>query len=619
MKIRDASQITRCILLFSISLPGVGGSSVRGRTSAILPVSLYPKPVGPAEKSARYELEKNVMVRMRDGVMLATDVYRPARNGAVTTGKFPVIVYRTPYNKNGEWKDGIFFATHGYVVIAQDCRGRFASEGKFYPLINEGKDGYDTIEWAQSQPWSNGKVGTAGASYLAWTQYTAAMLDPPHLVAMFPAVGGSNFFPYPGGVPSLSESLWDLYMAETSNEAIKLPRVHARLKEIFKNPDAWYRLPPEQRGEVFKPLPGYWKIFQNMVDHPTFDNYWKQQGFYPAGNYRRFKDVPMFFISGWYDGSVSGVIENFVQFSRIQKSPKKLMIGPWPHATGKANCGQAYFGPSAAVNEQALELDWFDHWLKGRPFRIIGPSPIRIFRMGGGTSGTLPGAKSEPGGEWLPLKAWPPPGIRATRYYLQPNGLLRKSLPKSEGSYSYEDDPANPVPTRGGRFHSDCVQNQATLEMRADVLTFTTAPLKASISITGDIEVQFWISSTAPDTDFVAKLSDIYPDGYSMILAEGQTRCSYRNGLDRLKLMTPRTLYKLAIDLGPTSNSFTAGHRIRLDISSTDFPRLQPNSNTGAPSGKWVTLVKARNTVYYGKQHPSCLLLPTETGVFRSR
>ena len=568
---------------------------------------------GSAQNDVGYIIEKNVMVAMRDGTKLATDIYRPAKQGVPLPGKFPVIVDRSPYNKSGIRKEAIFFAQHGYIEVAQDCRGRFASQGTFYPLLNEGRDGYDTIEWAATQPWSNGKVGTAGASYDAWTQYTAAMLAPPHLVAMFPVVGGSKFFPYSDGVPSMNISQWILYMAQTSQEAKALPELRARLADTFTHPNPWLKLPPAQRGEIFKSLPQYEKIFRDMFyTHATLDSYWKQQNFYLTGNYRRFKDVPMYFISGWYDGSVGDVIENFVQLSKLQKSPKKLMIGPWPHATGYATCGEADFGPSAAVDEQALELDWFNHWMKGKPFRVIGSAPIRVFRMGGGITGEQTHGKVQPGGTWLSLQKWPPSGIRAVKFYLQPQGQLSNSPANIAGSNFFEDDPAAPVPTHGGHFHGDCVQDQAIIEKRADVLTFSTSPLKGSIAITGDVKAQLWISSTAPDTDFVAKLSDVYPNGYSMILAEGQIRARYRNGQDKPSLLKPGNAYHLTLDMGPISNLFVAGHRIRLDINSTDFPRLEPNSNTDAPPGQWAHTVKARNTIYYGGQHTSSVILPVQ-------
>jgi putative CocE/NonD family hydrolase len=567
-----------------------------------------------APNNSGYTVEQNVMVTMKDGTRLATDIYRPAKGSLPLPDKFPAIVYRTPYNKNSLHNDGIFFAQHGYVVVAQDCRGRFASGGEFYPFLNEGQDGYDTIEWAATQPWSNGKVGSAGASYIAWTQYTEAMLAPPHLDAMFPVVGASQFFPYPGGVPQTSNSLWILFMAQTSKEAEALPEVRATLEKTFKNPDPWFQLPPAQRGEILAKFPTYEKFFRDMYAHPTLDAYWKQTNFYPAGNYRRFKDVPMFFISGWYDGSmsVSGVIQNFVELSKLQNSPKKLMIGPWPHDSGKASCGEAYFGPSAFVDERALQLDWFNHWLKGEPLQIIGPAPIQIFRMGGGVADQQSLGKIQPGGKWISLQQWPPPGIRAVSFYLQPEGGLQESPAGSETSSSFEDDPAHPVPTLGGRFHNDCVMDQAPLEKRADVLSFTTPQLTAATEVTGDVAARFWVSSTAPDTDFVAKLSDVYPDGYSMILAVGQIRASYRNGVDHLSSIKPATIYQVSVDLGPTSNLFVPGHRIRLDISSTDFPRLEPNPNSGAFPGQWSHAKKARNTIYYGGPYPSSLILPVK-------
>jgi hypothetical protein len=565
-----------------------------------------------AQKSAGYVVAKNVMVRMTDGTKLATDIYRPAKEAVPLSGKFPVIVYRTPYNKNGLRHEGMFFAQHGFVVVAQDCRGRFSSEGRFSLLLDDGHDGYDTIEWAAVQPWSNGKVGTAGASYEGWTQYSAAMLAPPHLVAMFPVVASESFFhnSFSGGVPSLNMSVWDLFMAQTSKEAEAMPAEKAKLEAIFKAPDPWLRLPPGQRAEVLRSFPEYMKIFLDSYAHSSLDSYWKDQNLYPAGNYSKFKDIPMFFISGWYDGTVGGVIENFEHLSALQSSPKKLMIGPWPHATGTSTCGEAYFGQSAAVDEQALQLDWFDHWLKAEPLKIITPEPVQIFQMGGGVAGEQSHGKVEPGGKWLSFAKWPLPASGATQLYLQPKGLLGSSPSGNAGSASFDDDPANPVPTHGGYFHGDCVQNQEVVENRADLLSFTTPPLAVSTAIGGKVEAHLSVSSTAPDTDFVAKLIDVYPNGYSMIVSEGELRVSYRNGPNQRELMAPGAIYPITISMGPTSNQFAPGHRIRLDITSTDFPRLEPNPNMSTAPGQWTTAEKARNSVYYGSQHPSYIVLP---------
>lgn len=565
-----------------------------------------------ARSGADYFAEKNVMVRMRDGVRLATDIYRPAAQGRALSGRFPVLVYRTPYNKDGERRAGIFFAEHGYVVIAQDCRGRFGSEGEFTLLGSDGPDGYDTIEWAAQQPWSNGKIGTAGASYEAWTQYAAAMMRPPHLVAMFPVVGWDSFFRYAlnGGVPSLSMSEWILFMAETSKEASGMPELRAKLEAIFKNPTPWLRLPPQQRAKIFQGLPRYRKIFEDVYSHPDFDSYWRQRNLDLGEGYSRFKDVPMFFISGWYDGTVGGVVRNFVELSERQKSPKMLMIGPWPHATGNSTCGEADFGPAAAVDEQALELDWFNHWLEAEPFRIIGPGPVTIFQMGGEVAGVPAKDKLKVGGEWISLRAWPRAAGDEESFYLKAEGGLGGLATADAGSASFVDNPADPVPTEGGYLHGECVEDQAQLEKRADVLSFTTPVLKTPVAVTGTVRAQLWVSSTAPDTDFVARLVDVYPNGYSMIVAEGEMRMRFRNGTDRAAPVTPGKIYPLTITMAPTSNLFATGHRIRVDISSTDFPRLEPNPNTGAPLGQWTTTMKARNTIYYGGTHPSHLTLP---------
>lgn len=562
-----------------------------------------------------YHVDRNVMVSARDGVALATDLYRPARAGSAIAGKFPVLVYRTPYNKDGLRSDGIFFAEHGYVVVAQDCRGRFASGGTFGLLSHDGEDGYDTIEWAARQPWSKGKVGTAGASYEAWTQYAAAMLAPPHLAAMFPVVGWDSFYRYAfnGGVPELSMSEWILFMAQTSQEASRLPALRARLEATFKDSEPWLRLPPSKRAAIFEGLPVYQKMFQDVYSHPHFDSYWQQENIDLDKAYARFKDVPMFFISGWYDGTVGGVVRNFAQLSALQQAPKKLLIGPWPHATGKASCGEADFGAGAAVDERALELDWFNHWLKGEPYTLIDSSPVTIFEMGGGTPAQPAKGDVAPGGRWVKLRAWPHAGSSSEDLYLVPGGGLDTEPVEAMGAASYADDPANPTPTRGGYLHNECVQDQQPVERRADVVSFTTPALKRPVAVTGEVVARLWVSTSAKDTDFVVKLTDVSPNGYSMIVAEGETRMSARSGTGRIATV-PGRKYPITIAMGPTSNVFVSGHRIRVDISSTDFPRLEPNPNTDVPLWQWTQSATAQNTIYLGGKYPSRVALPLLTG-----
>lgn len=542
------------------------------------------------------------MVPMRDGVRLATDVYRPARGGATAAGRFPVIVTRSPYNRAGERSKGILFARHGYVFVAQDCRGRFASEGRLEPLINEGRDGYDTIEWAAGQPWSNGKVATTGASYLAMDQLAAALERPPHLVAMYLAVGAQNFYfdsAYRGGVPNLGWPVWILLMAATSPQAAHEPKLAASLTDLAKHPAPWLEKPPSERATILRDFPDELKAYRDFCQHPLFDSYWRQKGFDVADYYAKMKDVPMLFVSGWYDTFADATLGNFAELSRRQKSMKRLMMGPWPHGYGKDVCGDAAFGLEAKLDEPALWLDWFDHWLKGKPFRVISNDPVRYFRMGGGPG--VSDGQLHPGGEWRTARCWPPPGEHLERWYLHEDGRLDESAPNTERTQFYEARPDDPVPTRGGRYDATCIQNQAGLEKRADVLSFLSAPFAAPVDVTGMVRATLWISSDASDADFMAKLIDVYPDGYAMNLADGQIRASHRDGPSILHMLEPAKIYRLQIELASTSDLVARGHRLRLDISSSSFPKLEVNPR------------KALNTVYHDSHHPSFVEVPLVT------
>jgi putative CocE/NonD family hydrolase len=557
-----------------------------------------------------------VMVPMRDGVKLATDVYRPGRGGKVVEGRFPVLMYRTPYNKAGTKSAGVYFAQHGYIVASQDCRGRFNSEGEFYAFINEGKDGYDAIEWAGTQSWSNGNVGTIGASYLGWDQYHAAMYRPPHLTAMFALVGGADFYDeyaYPGGAPNLGWPLWILNSASSSPEAARNPAAAAALNRARQNPETWLAQPPRQRGEVFKDFPFHKKMYTDFYDHPSHDSYWKQKGFYTAGNYKLMKDVPTYFLTGWYDYFGAGVLEDFTALARLQKTPKKLLVGPWPHGTGRSTCGDVFYGDPAAIDQNALALDWFDHWLKGRELRLVGPEPVRLFRMGGGAGSRVSG-KLAHGGQWRTASSWPVREAQPSKYYIHSDGALNPQPAAKEKPSTFVYDPEHPVPTVGGRYTNaqtnGCAQDQGSANRRADVLSFSTAPLESAVDLTGAVRSTLWIASDAVDTDFTAKLMDVYPNGYALILANGRVRARYRERFETPKLIKPGAVYKLTIDLGSTSNLFQPGHRIRLDISSSNYPEFESNPNTGEPAGAWTRRVKARNTVYHDAARSSYVELP---------
>lgn len=545
-------------------------------------------------------------------------------------GKFPVLIERTPYGKGGRGNAVALLTRRGYVVVLQDCRGRFLSEGEFYPFVNEGKDGYDTIEWAAAQSWSDGRVGTFGGSYTGWDQYFAAMFKPPHLVAMFTQMAGAKLYqevPYPGGTPNSAWPLWILRSALVSKEAKQHPAAAEALERVRKDPYDWFKENPMKRGEVFNDFPEAKKVYLDFYNHPLFDSYWKQRGFYTAGFFQEMKDVPMLFVSGWYDFFLDGVLEDFVALSKIQKTQKKLMVGPWPHGIGKEVCGDASFGPGTTEDQGALVADWFDYWMgKATGFKLISAETVQIFRMGGGGGERPAHGKLEAGGEWLTASTWPLNNAHPTKYYLHGDGALASAPAPSSDPSRYEYDPQNPVPTIGGRPEVAgtpvCAQDQVCslripgckdslpLNRRADVLSYSTEPLKSQVEVTGRIQAGLWISSDAPDTDFTAKLIDVYPSGYALILADGEIRARYRNGFEKAEMMKPGTVYPITIELGSTSNLFAAGHRIRVDISSSNFPKAEPNPNTGEDIGSWTLQTKAHNAVYHDPKRPSYIELP---------
>jgi uncharacterized protein len=590
-----------------------------------------------AAQNTTVHVEENVTATMRDGVKLATDIYRPARDGKAIDGKFPVILVRTPYDKTGVRSQCTMFAENGYVCLSQDCRGRFRSEGEFYAFINEGKDGFDAIEWAARQPWSNGKVATFGGSYLAWDQFHAAMYRPPHLVAMFAIVGGANFleeYAHPAGTPNLGWSNWLLGSALSSPRAQNDPEARQRLAAATKDRAAWIALHPEKRAEVFREFPEHMRMFRDYYGNPDENSYWKQRGFYTAGYTREMKDVPIMFVSGWFDYFVEGTIRTYVETAGIHKQPKKLMLGPWPHGVGGRVCGQADFGESAAVKINELASAWFDHWLQGKTLERIGSEPVRIFRMGGGDGSrrTTKETSAEAtliahGGTWQTLPAWPPPDAKPNRLFISKTGELTRQAPQETESKSYVFDPDNPVPTIGGRYSNGpgspmCPQDQvcspkvlgcrdaSPLNERPDVLSSTSPPLEADVDVTGVVRATLWIASDAVDTDFAAKLIDVYPDGTALHIADGQIRARYRNQHAKPELLVPGKVYQVAINLGSVSNLFVKGHRIRVDITSSNFPKFEPNSNTAEPAGKWTRRVKANNTVYMGGRWASYVELP---------
>jgi putative CocE/NonD family hydrolase len=527
-------------------------------------IDLPTRPVTPVYDEPK---RMTLMVPMRDGVELATEIYLPS-----LPGKYPVLVTRSPYNKIGERTRGNFFARHGYVFVAQDTRGRYASRGEPYPLIHEAHDGYDTIEWAAAQSWSNGKIATTGASYLAMDQYATAIERPPHLLCMYAAVGDANYYKdvgYRGGIRGLHWPVWLLLSAATDPHAD--PEESRRMNAIVKAPEEWLSQSREERARIFAKFPVQLRAYRDYYNHPDFDWYWRQSGFDTSDYYARMKDVPILFVSGWYDSLADATLQNFAALRALQKSPKRLIMGPWPHGYGKSQCGEVDFGPAAELDEQAVQLDWFDHWLKGMPLRDPEAKPVQYFRMGRG---------------WLSSDTWPPEGTHPERWYLQETKKLGKQPAAAEGTDTFAYDPAHPVRTLGARYGAECIVNQPA--ERAGVISYLSNPLPAPKDVTGKVRAYLWVSSDAPSADFTAKLIDVSPEGYAAALLEGATRLPH---------IQPGKPQQVVIELGTTSQLFAAGHRIRLDVSSSSFPKLEPNSNP------------AHDVVYHGARHASYIEL----------
>ncbi len=599
-------------------------------------------------------VEQNVMAPMRDGVRLAADIYFPAVGGRGAEGEFPVVLERTPYEKATprQVSKAKYFARRGYVCVIQDVRGRFKSEGEFYAFAKEAPDGYDTVAWLAGQPWSNGKVGTMGDSYAGSDQAALATLNPPHLSTMVVAVGASNYYHSSMRQNGTLEQRFLIYafrMATTSKEAEADPSLKAALvREYTENlPHIVRQFPIKEGATILRRLPSYERWAIDILTHGEYDDYWKQRGYAPAEYYDQHADVPTLYLGGWYDSYARNTCACYAALSRTKRSPQHLLMGPWTHGQYEVtNAGDVDFGLKAHIDYNDLRLAWFDHHLKGMRTEVADWSPVRIFTMGtGGGSRCVtgsPGANAEyvglinHGGYWRSETDWPLPSTSFTPFYLVGGGSLSTERPEDGASEPsrYTFDPKNPVPTMGGGISAaetimragafdqrgrpdffGC-KDALPLSSRADVLTFQTPSLEEAVEVTGPIEMRLWAASSAVDTDFTAKLIDVYPpsgdhpDGLAINITDSIIRARYRNGWEKAELMTPGTPYEFVFQLYPTSNVFKAGHRIRLDISSSNWPRFDVNPNTGGPLGTEQRYDVAQQTVYHDAERPSCVVLP---------
>jgi putative CocE/NonD family hydrolase len=547
---------------------------------------------------------------MRDGVKLYGDLYRPAR-----AGKFPVLIIRTPYGvqRDGVHENLIKFAQHGYAVYVQDVRGRYESEGKWDPFRYEANDGYDTIEWAAKQPWSNGKVGLEGGSYLGHVQWRAATQSPPSLVTMFPAVASTSIYKNwlsHGGAYRLSFNYgWGV----------------ARMPNRIMLPQYWHTeayAPPELKYErILKQLPlgeldqqaagqvvPHWR---DWIEHQSYDEYW--QAISDEEHFANVK-IPVHTSGGWFDIFVNGTINGFTGMRKNGGTEKarresKMLIGAWGHGPSQ-KFGDVDFGPTANRDLFERELRWYDHYLKGEDNGVDREPPVEIFYMGVN--------------KWKYADDWPVPGTKFTPYYLSSSGKANSATgdgalvvtqPSRSGTDKYQYDPNNPVPTVGG---NNCCgtptlagpKDQRPIESRSDVLVYTSEALQTSVAIAGPVKMKLFAATDGRDTDWMVKLVDVHPNGFAMNIAEGILRARFRNGLEKMDLLQPNQVYEYEVDMAGTANVFQPGHRIRIDITSSNFPQFDRNPNTGENLGASNRVRTAVQVVHHGGQRASHIILP---------
>jgi putative CocE/NonD family hydrolase len=576
--------------------------SLRSRTvlslvAVLVTVPAFSAAPPPLVVTYNVKLECGVRVPMRDGVRLATDVYRPD-----APGRFPVVLQRTPYDKGtvSYVKRGRFYASHGFVCVMQDVRGRGESDGEFYPLRHEAEDGYDTQTWCGTQEWSTGKVGIRGASYDAWTQLYAAVLNNPHLAAMMPVVAPPDplkNIPIQYGAYSLPTAVW---LAETSGRTLQDISQYD-LMQTYRS------LPLEDIGTHFGRKLQVWR---DWLAHPALDEYWQ-----PMCYQGKLLDVrvPALHLSGWYDDDLVGTTENFIALSQHARDVdtrrrQKLIIGPWGHAVNAGTkLGDIDFGPTALIDLDELPLRWFRRWLLGADNGIDRELPVRIFVMGAN--------------QWRDEQEWPLERTRYTKYYLHSggransrfgDGVLSPEPPREEKPDGFTYDPGNPVPfiTELSFLQIGGPDDYRPVERRDDVLVYSTPPLTEPMEICGPLKVELFAASSAKDTDWTAKVLDVHPDGYAQRLNDGIIRARFRKGLDRQVPLEPGKAEEYEIDCWSTCILLSKGHRLRVEISSSAFPKFDRNLNTGGPIGTEKAGVPAEQTVFHDRGRASYVLLP---------
>jgi putative CocE/NonD family hydrolase len=535
----------------------------------------------------------HVRIPMRDGVQLSANVFRPEGTTPV-----PAILIRTPYGKGEDWSPNHeAFVQHGYAVVVQDVRGRHDSQGIFQPLDQEPLDGDDTLNWIARQPWSNGKIGMTGGSYLGIVQWKVAPLNNPHLKAIFPWVSGDDdyrdrFYSTGGAMKLGHRFLW-------VEENLRLPGYEPLDFQKYILTLPLRRMDVAVTGHRVP-------MVQTVLEHPTYDSFWQS-----TSVRKQLKDikVPVFSVGGWYDNYVESDLDAYATLHK-QSNVNRIVIGPWSHNVNTAIPGTD-FGRDSQIPFRKTQFEWFDQWLKDKDVPLLSKPPLRIFVMGTN--------------QWRDETEWPPHGTRFTKFYLESaghansldgDGLLSAVPPKNSRPDIFVFDPHNPVPTRGGAV---CCNpkiipwgpvDQRPVEKRVDVLVYSTPALTEDLEVTGPISVVLYAASTATDTDFSAKLVDVFPNGMARNLTDGLLRARYRKSLSKPELLKPGQVTEFKIDAGVTSNVFQKGHRVRIEISSSNFPRFDRNPNTGRPIADETELRLATQTIHHDYRHESYVLLP---------
>ena len=576
--------------------------------SLVLMLSIF----GWSQVTPEVVVERGVAMKTRDGVTLRADIYRPA-----SEGKYPVLLARTPYNKDNHAAFGQKAAARGYMVVIQDVRGRYTSEGEWYPFKHETADGYDTVEWAAALPHSNGKVGMYSGSYLGATQMLAAIGHPPHLAGICPVVTASNYhenWTYQGGAfeqwfneswtSGLAQDTLDRQVGKATNALVGSSVLPLNRYPVFNVDTA------VDGSGLTNALAPY---FLDWLDHPAYDSYWKQWSI--EEQYASIQ-VPALTIAAWYDIFQGGSLRNYIGMkahagNEAARKGQWLVVAVGGHSGWARTVGTVDFGPEAPFDENDVTLDWYDYLLLGKQNEFANGKPVKIFVMGEN--------------KWRYEDSWPLERAKSTSYFLHSagkansasgDGSLSTVAPHAEAADSFVYNPADPVATVGGPLCCDAEhlapgpRDQQTVERRADVLVYSTPALDRDVEVTGPVMLDLYAKSSAVDTDFTAKLVDVWPNGFAQNLTEGILRARYRESTGAAQPIEPGKVYEFKIDLWSTSNVFLKGHKIRLEVSSSNFPRFDRNLNTGKVQSTDENYVSATNTVLHDGDHPSVQMLP---------